>query len=185
MMPRPPHLLMLLLIALLLGSTATTATARQTADLKTPRVASTTETGRAATVPSPREVLGFAPGDDRRLADWPQIVDYFKRLDSASGRVSVHQPGLTTERRPFIVAIISSEENIQNLPRIREAQRKLADPRLIASTEERERLIRTTPAVFPLTPSLFSTENVAPHKAMEVAVRVANRSFTAPKHIYC
>src|SRR5215212_6555766 len=33
-------------------------------------------------VPSPRDVLGFAPGEDRKLADWPQIVDYFKRLDS-------------------------------------------------------------------------------------------------------
>src|ERR1051325_8647777 len=70
-------------------------------------------------VPSPRDVLGFAPGEDRKLAGWSQMVDYFKRLDSASDRVTVHQPGITTERRPFIVAIISSEENIRDLARIR------------------------------------------------------------------
>src|SRR5262245_5224400 len=51
----------------------------------------------SASVPAPREVLGFDPGDDRKLADWSQIADYFKKLDSASARVQVHQPGLSTE----------------------------------------------------------------------------------------
>src|SRR5215470_16569166 len=97
--------------------------------------------------PAPREILGFNPGDDRKLADWSQIVGYFKRLASASGRISLQEPGLTTERRPFIYALISSEENIRNLTAIREAQRKLADPRLISSREEKDRLIRETPAV--------------------------------------
>src|SRR5436309_2731452 len=76
------------------------------------RAASEAAEPRLADVPRPREVLGFEPGDDRKLADWSQIVDYFKKLDSASPRVQVHQPGLSTERRPFIYAIISSEENI-------------------------------------------------------------------------
>lgn len=138
---------------------------------------------RAANVPAPRDVLGFAPGDDRKLADWSQIVEYFKRLDSASPRVSVHQPGLTTERRPFIVALISSEENIANLPRIREAQRKLADPRLIANNEERERLIRTTPAVVAITCSIHSTEIVASQMAMELAYRLASDDSPATREI--
>src|SRR5215475_1497997 len=98
-----------------------------------------------ATVPAPREVLGFNPGEDRKLADWSQIVSYFKRLASASARVSLQEPGLTTERRPFIYALISSEQNIRNLPAIRDAQRKLADPRLMSGPAERERLISETP----------------------------------------
>src|SRR6185503_1724598 len=124
--------------------------------------------------PSPRETLGFAPGEDRKLADWSQIVDYFKKLDSASPRVSVHQAGVSTERRPLIVAIISSEENIQNLPRIREAQRRLADPRLISNNEERERLVRETPAVVAITCSIHSTEIVASQMSMELAYRLAS-----------
>src|SRR5215469_8388683 len=72
----------------------------------------------AAAVPAPRDVLGFDPGDDRKLADWGQIVEYFKRLSSASNRVSLHEAGLTTERRPFIYALISSKENIRNLSKI-------------------------------------------------------------------
>jgi hypothetical protein len=134
-------------------------------------------------VPSPRDVLGFAPGDDRKLADWSQIVDYFKRLDSASPRVSVHQAGISTQRRPFIVAIISSEENIANLPRIREAQRRLADPRLISSSEEREWLIRETPAIIAITCSIHSTEIVASQMSMELAYRMASDDTTATKEI--
>ncbi|HYP25425.1 MAG TPA: M14 family metallopeptidase [Blastocatellia bacterium] len=125
-------------------------------------------------VPSPRAVLGFEPGAPRQLADWPQIVDYFKRLDAASGRVSVHQAGLSTGRRPFIFALISSEENIRNLPRIREAQAKLADPRLVRSPEERERLIRETPSVVAITCSIHSTEVVAAQMSMELAYRLAS-----------
>jgi Zinc carboxypeptidase len=127
----------------------------------------------AAVVPAPREVLGFNPGDDRKLADWSRIVGYFERLDTASARVSVLRLGLSTEQRPFIVAVISSEENINNLDRIREAQRKLADPRLLLGAEEREQLIRSTPAIVAITCSIHSTEIVAAQMSMELAYRLA------------
>jgi zinc carboxypeptidase len=133
--------------------------------------------------PSPRETLGFAPGDDRKLADWSQIVDYFKKLDAASPRVSVHQAGVSTERRPFIVAVISSEENIQNLSRIREAQRQLADPRLISNDEQRQRLVRETPAVVAITCSIHSTEIVASQMSMELAYWLASDDSPAAKEI--
>jgi Zinc carboxypeptidase len=183
MMPRSRHLFTLLVCALLLGSSAVMARARPTAGGRAARVASVTQAAQAPAVPAPHDVLGFAPGDDRRLADWSQIVDYFKRLDAASACVSVHQPGLTTERRPFIVAIISSEENIENLPRIREAQRKLADPRLIASREERERLVRTTPAVVAITCSIHSTEIGASQMSMELAYRLASDDSPATREM--
>ena len=134
-------------------------------------------------VPSPRDALGFEPGEDRKLADWSQIVDYFKRLDSASPRVSVHQLGVSTERRPFIVAIISAERNIENLPRIRQAQARLADPRTIENPMERERLIRETPAVVAITCSIHSTEIVASQMAMEMAYRLASSQDSATTEI--
>jgi hypothetical protein len=125
-------------------------------------------------IPTPRSVIGFEPGEDRKLADWSQIVDYFKKLDSASGRVTVHEPGLTTERRPFVYAIISSEENISNLSRIRANQRRLADPRLAKSKEELDRLIRETPAIVAITCSIHSTEIVASQMSMDLAYRLAS-----------
>jgi hypothetical protein len=177
MIARSRALSISLALLALLGSQAIIASARQLPALAAAREA------KPATVPAPREVLGFAPGDDRKLADWSQIVDYFKRLDSASPRVSVHQAGVTTEQRPFIVAIISSEENIANLSRIREAQRKLADPRLLATSEERERLIRATPAVVAITCSIHSTEIVASQMSMELAYRLASDDSAVTKDI--
>jgi len=41
----------------------------------------------AAQIPAPKDTLGFTPGDDRKLASWTSIVDYFKKLDAASDRV--------------------------------------------------------------------------------------------------
>jgi hypothetical protein len=132
-----------------------------------------------AGIPTPRSFLGFEPGAPRELAGWTQIVDYFKRLDAASERVSVHEAGLSTGRRPFIYALISSEENIRNLQMIREARARLADPRLIGSTEERERLIRETPSVVAVTCSIHSTEVVAAQMSMELAYRLAADDSTS------
>src|SRR5262245_14785220 len=133
--------------------------------------------------PAPGEVLGFDTGGDRKLADWSQIVGYFKRLASASGRVSLQEPGLTTEHRPFIYALISSEQNIQNLPAIRDAQRKLADPRLISGPAERDRLIAETPAVVAITCSIHSTEIVASQMSMELAYRLASDNSPSTREL--
>src|SRR5438132_7747882 len=48
------------------------------------------------TIPSPRSVFGFNPGDDRTIVDWKQITDYFARMDRASDRVSVQTFGQST-----------------------------------------------------------------------------------------
>ena len=79
-----------------------------------------------AQVPGPRSVLGFTPGDDRTIADWHQITDYFTKLDKASNRVTVREIGKTTNGKPLIVAFISSADNIKNLEKYRQISAKLA-----------------------------------------------------------
>ena len=64
----------------------------------------------AQTVPSPKEVIGFTPGDDRKLASWNQVVDYFQKLDAASDRLNFEEIGKTTMGAPFVYATISSPE---------------------------------------------------------------------------
>src|SRR3954469_22156970 len=76
-----------------------------------------------AQVPSPRSVLGFSPGDDRTMADWGEIVNYFQLLDRASDRIATEIIGETTMGRPFIVAFISAPENIRDLTKYKEIQR--------------------------------------------------------------
>ena len=83
----------------------------------------------AQIVPSPKDTLGFTPGDDRKLASWAQVVDYFKKLDDASDRVNFQEIGKTTMGAPFVYATISSPENLKNLERYKVINAKLADPR--------------------------------------------------------
>lgn len=90
-----------------------------------------------AAIPSPSSVFGFTPGDDRTVADWKQITDYFARLDKASDRVSVQTIGQSTLGRPLIAAFISAPENIRNLEKYKDVQRRLADPRQVSGEAER------------------------------------------------
>src|SRR5436309_10870741 len=87
-------------------------------------------------IPSPRSVLGFNPGDDRTIADWKQITDYFARLDKASDRVTVQTIGTSTLGKPIVVAILSAPENILALNKYKDIQRRLADPRQVANEQE-------------------------------------------------
>lgn len=111
----------------------------------------------ASSVPTPASVLGWEPGTDRRLPTWSQVVDYYTRLDRASPRVQLHEIGRTTLDRPFLAVFISDSANIANLPRYKEIQHKLADPRL-RGRGERARLVADGKVVILVTSSIHSTE---------------------------
>ncbi|HEV2914954.1 MAG TPA: M14 family metallopeptidase [Pyrinomonadaceae bacterium] len=131
------------------------------------------EDASAAAVPSPRSVLGFAPGDDRTLADWRQLTDYFARLDRASDRVLTQTIGETTLGRSMIVAFISAPENIRDLEKYKAIQRRLADPRTVGSDKERERLVEQGKAVVAISCSIHSTEIVASQMSMQLAYELS------------
>lgn len=127
-----------------------------------------------AAIPSPRSILGFTPGDDRTIADWKQITNYFAQLDQASDRVQVQTLGETTLHHPFIVAFISAPENIRNLSKYKEIQRRLADPRTITDEAERERLMREGKTIVSISCSIHSTEIVASQMSMQFAYELAS-----------
>jgi Zinc carboxypeptidase len=96
----------------------------------------------ARDVPTPASVLGFTPGDDRKLADWAQITGYFRRLDAASDRVRVDEVGKTTEGRPFLIVTFTSVANMARLEEIRRDNLRLADPRGLREDEEAAIVLR-------------------------------------------
>ena len=126
-----------------------------------------------AVIPSPKSVLGFTPGDDRTIAGWSQITDYFERLDRASDRVLVQTLGQSTLKRPLIVAFISARENILALPKYKEIQQQLADPRKITSNLQRDRLLANGKVVVTISCSIHSTEIVASQMSMQLAYELA------------
>src|SRR5262245_33357574 len=112
---------------------------------------------RTAAVPSPKSVLGFEPGDDRTIADWSQITNYFTLLDKSSDRVLVKVLGQSTLNRQLIVAFISARENILALDKYKDIQQQLADPRKISTTIQRDRLIANGKIVVAISCSIHST----------------------------
>ena len=125
-------------------------------------------------VPAPATVLGFAPGTERRLVEWEQIVRYFHTLDRASSRVVVRELGRTTNGVPFIVAFISSPANLVRLPALREIQRRLADPRTVRDSAEAARLMAQGRAFVLITSSVHSTEVGGFFAPLEIAHRLAS-----------
>lgn len=129
-----------------------------------------------AQIPTPKSFLGFEPADDKKVADWTQIVEYFNRLDKASDRVAVQKIGDTTLGKPLIVAFISSPENIRNLNKYREISQKLADPRKIKDDAELKTLIANGKTVVSISCSIHSTEIVASQMSMSLAYKLASGS---------
>jgi hypothetical protein len=91
----------------------------------------------AQRVPEPKDVFGFEPGADYKLASHEQLLEYFAKLDAASDRISIERIGKSSEGRDMIVAIISSEANLKNSARYREIARKLSIARGVSETEAR------------------------------------------------
>src|ERR1700756_2080084 len=89
----------------------------------------------AAAIQSPSRFLGFEVGADRNLADYRQIVSYFRALAASSPRVQLETLGKTTLGEDYILAVISSEANMRNLPRIKEIAKQLADPRGLSDSQ--------------------------------------------------
>ena len=138
---------------------------------------------RRPAVPSPKSVLGFEPGDDRTIADWSQITNYFDLLDKSSDRVLVKVLGQSTLKRPLIVAFISARENILALDKYKDIQQQLADPRKITTSVQRDRLIANGKTVVAISCSIHSTEIVASQMSMQLAYQLATAEDAETKEI--
>ncbi|HXF42847.1 MAG TPA: M14 family metallopeptidase [Pyrinomonadaceae bacterium] len=125
-------------------------------------------------VPEPKEIIGFTPGEDYRLASWSQVVDYFKALDAASDRVLFREIGKTTLGAPFVYAIISSPQNLNRLDYYRQINAKLADPRSIKSPAEAEKLVKAGRSIVLITCGIHSTEVGSYLSSMLIAYELAS-----------
>ena len=140
------------------------------------------ETGHPfADIPHPREVFGFEPGADHRLATNDQMLEYFRVLDAASDRVRVEEIGESVLGRPLIVAYISSAENIDRLEEIRSTSEALARGR-IGEAEARARAASGKAVVW-VDGGLHSTEVAGAQHSPLLAYRVAGEETDEMRRI--
>jgi murein tripeptide amidase MpaA len=127
-------------------------------------------------VPAPADVLGFTPGDDRKLASWSQTVEFYKRLAATSPRVKFEELGKSTMGAPFVLATISTPENLARLEEYKDIQRQLADPRTLGANADRkaEALIRRGKTIVLITCGVHSTEVGSYLSGMLIAHRLAS-----------
>jgi hypothetical protein len=120
----------------------------------------------------PDKFLGFRVGADRKLADFAQITAYFQKLAQESPRIKLFTIGESVQKKPIIMAAISTPENLAKLDRWKEITRKLRDPRLTSADEARQ-LAREGKAIVLITCSLHATEIAASQMSMELAYDLA------------
>ncbi|HEX3086235.1 MAG TPA: M14 metallopeptidase family protein [Pyrinomonadaceae bacterium] len=123
---------------------------------------------------APADVLGFTPGDDRKLASWAKVVEYFQKLAARSDRVKFEEVGKSTMGAPFVYATISAPENLAHLNDYKEIQRKLADPRLLRTGSQAASLIARGKTVVAITCGIHSTEVGSYLSSMLIAYRLAS-----------
>ncbi len=133
-------------------------------------------------LPAPEAFFGFRLGSDKKLADYHQIVDYFKALDAASERVILQNLGKTTEGNDFVVALISAPENLQRLEEWQKLQARLADPRNL-SDDEREELLQRGRSIVLINCGIHSTEVGATQMAPELAYHLASQNSPEVKAV--
>ena len=122
----------------------------------------------AQQVSPPAEHLGHPVGADFKLPGWQVVSDYYRHLAKNSPHVKLESVGKTTEGRDFLVATISSEDNLARLDEIKSYAEQIADPRGLSQSEKHRALAHARVIVF-VTPSMHSTEVAATQMGMEFA----------------
>ena len=115
----------------------------------------------AQQIPSPEEFLGYRIGE--RFTPHHRIVEYFQELARRSPLVTIEQIGETYERRPLILATITSAKNRAALDTVRR------NVTALARGEGDAELAKSTPAVVWLAFGIHGNESSSAESSMMVA----------------
>src|SRR3954462_2562025 len=77
-------------------------------------------------ITSPLAQFGHNIGDDYFLANYTQMVNYWRKLDRESDRMRLVRIGATAEGRSMLIAIVTSPENHRKLSHYQDISRRLA-----------------------------------------------------------
>ncbi len=126
----------------------------------------------AQAVPSPRDVLGFELG--LRFTTPTEVVEYAEALAEASASARVVRYGETFEGRPLILLVLASEDNMNRLEAILDANARLLDPDLPEA--EASRIARANPAIAWLSYGVHGDETSSTEAALWTAWDLATSS---------
>jgi hypothetical protein len=137
---------------------------------------------KSATVPSPKDVLGYYIGAPKKLTYYEDILKYYRALAAKSPRVKILETGKTDEGRECVVIVIADEETMKNLDTYRGYLAQLADPRNLSDAQAHEIIAKAKP-IYHLMGGLHSGETGPPEMLMELAYRLVTEDSPLVKGI--
>jgi len=127
------------------------------------------------TITNPKEEFGFNVGDDYHLANYTQLLTYWKKLAEESDRMSLEQIGTTAEGRPMFMAIITSSENHQRLDQYKQIAKRLALAEDLSDSQAEE-LSNGGRAVVWIDGGLHGTEVLGAQQLIELVYQMVSRN---------
>ena len=128
---------------------------------------------KKAGVPTPKDILGYHIGTEKKLTYVADQQRYFRALEKAlPARFKTEVTAKTEEGRDIMVVYISSEANLKNLEANRQNLRKIADPRGLTDAQVQQ-LLATTKPHYHISAGLHSGETNPPEAVIELAYRLA------------
>lgn len=137
--------------------------------------ATTTPPRPAPKVTTPKQEFGFDIGDDYRLANYTQLVAYWKKLATESDRMKLVSVGSTAEGREMYMAIITSSANQARLDHYREISQRLALAEGLTDAEARA-LAREGKAVVWIDGGLHATEVLGAQQLIQTVYELVSRT---------
>ena len=126
----------------------------------------------AQEIPHPTDFFGFEIGTDGEMARYPKILEYLQLLADRSGRVEYEERGTTTLGNPYVLATISSPENLARMDRLVEINHRLNDPRGLSDADALALAQEGVPFYF-LYATIHSTEVGNTQTIITIAHRLA------------
>src|SRR5947209_2330389 len=135
----------------------------------------TTNILSAQNIPSPKQFLGYEPGEHFTPAY--KIDSYFNAVaQAAPSMVKVQHYGTTNEGRDMLVGIISSPQNIQNIDNIR-----MNNLRLAGMLKDNTPADVNAPAIVWLSYSVHGNEPAGSEASMKVLYALTDASNAQAK----
>jgi hypothetical protein len=113
--------------------------------------------------------------------DYEQLYAYFQALAKESNRIKLMEIGKTSEGRPHLLAVISSEENLRNLDKWKDMNRKLALGQ--ATAAEADEFSKSGKVFVWIDSSMHATEVAPAQHAPELAYKMVTDESEETKRI--
>jgi hypothetical protein len=118
------------------------------------------------TAQKPLDFFGFAPGSDKNVFTYEQLISYLQKLDASSDRLQMLEIGKSPMGKPMYIAFISDPANISRLEELKGINKKLALNDKLTDQQQGDLIARGR--VFVLATLSMHSDEVGPTQSLPI-----------------